>query len=79
MSQNEKKRTRRNAYSSKKVVRRSPSCRTGDDGLVIYEKRRYATMVKMRHDLALLDSNNSVVYGHKVLVLVFLVRTRETF
>ena len=27
--------TRRKAYSSKKVVRRSPSCRTGDDGLVI--------------------------------------------
>ena len=33
MSQNEKKGTRRKAYSSKKVVRRSPSCRTGDDGL----------------------------------------------
>ena len=33
MNQNEKKGTRRKAYSSKKVVRRSPSCRTGDDGL----------------------------------------------
>ena len=33
MSQNEKKETRRKANSSKKVVRRSPSCRTGDDGL----------------------------------------------
>ena len=33
MSQNEKKGTRRKAYSSKEVVRRSPSCRIGDDGL----------------------------------------------
>ena len=33
MSQNEKKGTLRKSYSSKKVVRRSPSCRTGDDGL----------------------------------------------
>ena len=37
MSQNEKKGTRRKAYSSKKVVRRSPSCRTGDDGLAIHK------------------------------------------
>ena len=35
MSQNEKKETRRKVYSSKKVVRRSPSCRTGDDGLAV--------------------------------------------
>ena len=34
MSQNEKEGTRRKSYSSKKVARRSPSCRTGDDGLV---------------------------------------------
>ena len=34
MSQNEEKGTRLKAFSSKKVVRRSPSCRTGDDGLV---------------------------------------------
>ena len=35
MSQNEKKGTRREAYSAQKVVRRSPPCRTGDDGLGI--------------------------------------------
>ena len=46
-----------------------------------YERRCYATMVKMRHGLATLNSNNSVVYGqkHKVWVLVFLVRTSRTF
>ena len=33
MSQNEKKGIQLKAYSSKKVVRRSTSCRTGDDGL----------------------------------------------
>ena len=33
MSQKEKKGTRREAYSPQKVVRRSPPCRTGDDGL----------------------------------------------
>ena len=34
-------------------------------------------MVKIRHGLATLNSNNSVVYGqkHKVWVLFFLVRT----
>ena len=39
----------------------------------VYERRRYATMVKIRHGLATLNSNNSVVYGqkHKVWVLVF--------
>ena len=44
----------------------------------VYERRRYATMVKMRHGLATL---NSVVYGqkHKVWVLVFLVRMSATF
>ena len=43
--------------------------------------RLCATMVKMRHGLATLNSNNSVVYGqkHKVWVLVFLVRTSGTF
>ena len=47
----------------------------------VYEKRRYATMVKMRHGLATLNSNNSVVHGqkHKVWALVFLVRTSGTF
>ena len=33
MSRNEKKGTRRKAYAAQKVVRRSPPCRTGDDGL----------------------------------------------
>ena len=40
----------------------------------VYERRRYASMVKMRHGLATLNSNNFVVYGqkHKVWVLIFL-------
>ena len=29
------------------------------------ERRRYATMVNMRHGLATLNSNNSIVYGQK--------------
>ena len=49
----------------------------------VYERGRYATMVKMRDGLATLNSNNSVVYGqkHKVWILVFLhvVRTSGTF
>ena len=37
--------------------------------------------MKLRHGLATLNSNNSVVYGQKqkVWVLVFLVRTSEIF
>ena len=47
----------------------------------VYERRRYATKVKIRHGLATLNSNNSSVYGqnHKVWLLVFLVRTSRTF
>ena len=47
----------------------------------VYERRHYATMVKIGHGLPTLNSNNSVVYGqkHKVWVLVFLVRTSRTF
>ena len=47
----------------------------------VYERKRYATMVEIRHSLATLNSNNSVVYGqkHKVWVLVFLVRFSGTF
>ena len=47
----------------------------------VYERRHYATMMKIRHGLATLNSNNSVVYGqkHKVWALVFLVRTSGTF
>ena len=39
----------------------------------VYERRRYGTMVKIRHGLATLNSNYSVVYGQKpkVWVLVF--------
>ena len=57
------------------------SCATTMHVRLVYERRRYATMVKMRHGLATLNSNNSVVYGqkHKVWVLVFLVRTSGTF
>ena len=38
-------------------------------------------MLKIRHGLATLNSNNSVVYSqkHKVWVLAFLVRTSGTF
>ena len=45
----------------------------------VYERRRYAAMVKMRHGLATLTPNNPVVYDqkHKVWVLVFLVRTEQ--
>ena len=55
--------------------------RDDDARTVVYVRRCYATMVKMRHGLANLNSNNSVVYSqkHKVLVLVFLVRTSGTF
>ena len=47
----------------------------------VYEMRCNATMVKIRHGLATLNSNNSVVYGQKlkVWVLVFLVRASGTF
>ena len=47
----------------------------------IYEKRRYATMVKIRQGLATLNFNNSVVYGqkNKVWELIFLVRKSWTF
>ena len=47
----------------------------------VYERRRYTTMVKIRHGLKTLNSDNSVVYGqkHKVWVLVFLIRTSGTF
>ena len=39
------------------------------------------TKVKMKHGLATLNNNNSVVYGqkNKVWVLVFEVRTSRTF
>ena len=64
-----------------KAHRRLSTCATTMRVRLIYERKRYATMVKMRHCLATLHSNKSVVYGqkHKVWVLVFLVRTSGTF
>ena len=57
------------------------SCATTMHVRLAYERRHYATMVKMMHSLTTLNSNNSVVYGQKqkVWVLVFLVRTSRTF
>ena len=62
-----------------KTHRRLLSCAKTMRLRFLYERRRYATMVKMRHGLA--TPNNSVVYGqkHKVWLLVFLVRTSGTF
>ena len=42
-------------------------------------RRRYPTMVEIRHRLATSNSNNFVVYGqkHKVRVLVFLERAEH--
>ena len=64
-----------------KIHRRLLTCATAMRVRFVYERRRNATMVKIRHGLATLSSNNSIVYGqkHKVLVLVFLVRTSGTF
>ena len=63
-----------------KTHRRLLSCATTMRVRFVYERRRYATMVKLMHGLATLNSNNSVVYGqkHKVWVLVFLVRLSGT-
>ena len=64
-----------------KTHRRLLTCATTIRVMNVYERRHYATMVKIRHGLATLNSNNSVVYGqkHKVWVPVFLVRTSGTF
>ena len=58
-----------------KTHRRLSTCATTMHVRFVYERRRYATMVKIKHGLATLNSNISVVYGqkHKVWVLVFLV------
>ena len=62
-----------------KKQRRLLLCATTMRVRFVYERRRYATMVKMRHGLATLNLNNSVVYGqkHKVWVLVFLERAEH--
>ena len=64
-----------------KTHRRLSICATTMRVRFVYERRRYATMVKIRHGLAILNTNYSVVYGqkHKVWVLVFIVRTSGTF
>ena len=64
-----------------KTHRHLSACPTTLRIRLVYERRRYARVVKMRHGLATLNSNNSVVYGqkHKVWVLVFLVRRSGTF
>ena len=53
-----------------KTHRRLLSCATTMRARFVYERRRYATMVKMGHGLATLNSNNSVVYGQKHKVTV---------
>ena len=47
----------------------------------VYERRRYAIMLKIRHGLATLNFNYSIVYGQKrkMWVFIYLVRTNETF
>ena len=64
-----------------KKHRRLSTCATIMRARFVYERRRYATMVKIRHGLATLNSNTSVVYGqkHKMWVLIFLVRMIGTF
>ena len=66
MSQNEKKGTRRKAYSSKKVVRRSPSCRTGNDGLE-----------NMRQNLQICSSSVERVLGFGWNVCLFKIHGEE--
>ena len=62
-------------------TRRLLSCAPTMRVRFVYERRTYATMVKMGHGLATLNSNNFVVYGqkHKVWVLVILVRMSGSF
>ena len=64
-----------------KTYRGLPICGTAIRVRFVYERRRYATMLKIRHGLATLNSNNSVVYVQKLKmwILVFLVRTSGTF
>ena len=64
-----------------KTHRRLLSCATTMRVRFVYGRRRYAAMVKTRYGLATLNSNNTVVYGqkHKVWVFVFLVRMSGTF
>ena len=56
-----------------KTHRRLSTCATTMRVRSIYEMRRYELMVKIRHGLATLNSNNSGVYGqkHKLFVCLF--------
>ena len=56
-----------------KTPRRLSTCATTMRERLVYERRRYVTVVKMRHGLATLNSNNPVVCGqkHEVRVLDF--------
>ena len=45
----------------------------------VYERRRSATMVKIRHGFATLNSNNSVVYGQKHKVETILLSFQHIF
>ena len=48
-----------------KTHRPLSTCATTMRVRFVYEIRRYATMVKIRHGLATLNSNNSLVYDQK--------------
>ena len=64
-----------------KTHRLVSACATTMRVRYVYERSLYDSMVKMRHGLTTLNSNNFIVYGqkHKVWVLVFLVRTSGKF
>ena len=48
-----------------KTHRRLSTCATTMRVRLVYKRRSYATMVKIRHGLAPLNPNNSIVYGQK--------------
>ena len=64
-----------------KLPRRFALCATTMRVGFFYARRRSVTIAEMRHGLTTLNSYTFFVYGqkHKVLVLVFLVRTSGTF
>ena len=57
------------------------SCATMMRGRFAYARRRYASMVELRHGFATLNSNNFAVYGQKQqnVGTVFFVRSTGTF
>ena len=69
------------AWFPASLLKHTGAYRHAPQTMRVYGSKRYATMVKIRHGLATLNSNNSVVYGQKhiVWVLVFLVRMSEVF